>query len=95
MARNIYRILWGTHVAKTGDIKDLVIIEESGIAKGIRRIVAVTGHDAHHVQKVANEFEQEIDNASSLPFGVAKESKSKELGVALKNYQFPCWINKD
>ena len=74
----------GTHVAKTGDIKDLVIIEESGIAKGIRRIVAVTGHDAHHVQKVANEFEQEIDNASSLPFGVAKESKSKELGVALK-----------
>ena len=61
-----------------------MIIEESGIAKGIRRIVAVTGHDAHHVQKVANEFEQEIDNASSLPFGVAKESKSKELGVALK-----------
>ena len=29
----------GTHVAKTGDIKDLVIIEESGIAKGIRKLL--------------------------------------------------------
>ena len=82
MARNIYRILWGTHVAKTGDIKDLVIIEESGIAKGIRRIVAVTGHDAHHVQKVANEFEQEIDNASSLPFALLKN-------LNLKNWELP------
>lgn len=74
----------GTHVAKTGDIKDLVIIEESGIAKGIRRIVAVTGHDAHAVQKIANEFEQEIEHASGLPFGPVKEAKTKELGVALK-----------
>ena len=32
----------GTHVQKTGDIKDLVILEESGIAKGIRRIIAIT-----------------------------------------------------
>jgi len=31
----------GTHVEQTGQIKDLVIVEESGIAKGIRRITAV------------------------------------------------------
>lgn len=74
----------GTHVAKTGDIKDLVITEESGIAKGIRRIVAVTGHDAHAVQKIASEFEQEIEHAAGLPFGPVKEAKTKELGVALK-----------
>ncbi|ABN65391.2 Alanyl-tRNA synthetase, cytoplasmic (Alanine--tRNA ligase) (AlaRS) [Scheffersomyces stipitis CBS 6054] len=74
----------GTHVAKTGDIKDLVVIEESGIAKGIRRIVAVTGHDAHAVQKIASEFEAELDHAAGLPFGSVKETKAKELGVALK-----------
>ncbi|KAI5965993.1 ALA1 [Candida margitis] len=74
----------GTHVAKTSEIKDLVIIEESGIAKGIRRIVAVTGHDAHAVQRVAKEFGDELEQANALPNGPVKENKVKELGVALK-----------
>ncbi|CAK9440079.1 uncharacterized protein LODBEIA_P41790 [Lodderomyces beijingensis] len=74
----------GTHVAKTSEIKDLVIIEESGIAKGIRRIVAVTGHDAHAVQRAAKEFESELDAANAMPNGAAKEGKVKELGTALK-----------
>ncbi|KAL6016402.1 Alanine--tRNA ligase [Candidozyma auris] len=74
----------GTHVAKTADIKDLVIIEESGIAKGIRRIVAVTGHDAHRVQQIAKDFDAELDHASNLPFGPDKEQQAKELGVTLK-----------
>ncbi|KAH7097232.1 tRNA synthetases class II (A)-domain-containing protein [Auriculariales sp. MPI-PUGE-AT-0066] len=30
----------GTHVAQTSDIRDFIITEESGIAKGIRRIIA-------------------------------------------------------
>ncbi|KAI5963176.1 ALA1 [Candida pseudojiufengensis] len=74
----------GTHVQKTNDIKDLVITEESGIAKGIRRIVAVTGHDAHQVQQLANEFETKLNEVDSLPNGSEKENKVKELGVALK-----------
>lgn len=74
----------GTHVGKTGEIKDLVIIEESGIAKGIRRIVAVTGNDAHEVQQVAKEFDEELTQAENLPFGSVKEQKAKELGVSLK-----------
>lgn len=74
----------GTHVTKTGEIKDLVVIEESGIAKGIRRVVAVTGQEAHRVQQVAADFGQQLDSAAKLPFGADKESKAKELGVALK-----------
>lgn len=74
----------GTHVAKTGEIKDLVIIEESGIAKGIRRIVAVTGTEAHKVQAIAHDFEKQLHQANQLDFGSVKEQKVKELGVSLK-----------
>lgn len=74
----------GTHVVRTGDIRDLVIIEELGIAKGIRRIVAVTGLDAHAVQKVARDFDARLEALSALPFGAEKESKTKEAGVELK-----------
>ncbi|CAI5760685.1 unnamed protein product [Candida verbasci] len=73
----------GTHIAKTSEIKDLVIIEESGIAKGIRRIVAVTSHDAKKVQEIANDFEQEIIRVDNLPFGNTKENEAKQLGSNL------------
>ncbi|KAG0218395.1 Alanine--tRNA ligase [Mortierella sp. NVP41] len=55
----------GTHVAKTSDIKQFVIIEETGIAKGIRRIVAVTGEEAHQAERVANDFEQKLNHVGS------------------------------
>lgn len=74
----------GTHVAKTGEIKELVIIEESGIAKGIRRIVAVTGSTAYDVQKLAKAFDEKLDSLSALPIGSEKEAVSKTLGVDLK-----------
>lgn len=40
----------GTHVARSSDIKSFVIISEAAIAKGIRRIVAVTGDEASKAQ---------------------------------------------
>ncbi|KAG7810744.1 hypothetical protein KL921_002372 [Ogataea angusta] len=73
----------GTHVAKTSDIKDFVIVEESGIAKGIRRIVAVTGTEAHEVQRVAKEFDEQLDAIEKMPFGEAKEKKLKETSTKL------------
>lgn len=45
----------GTHVGRTSDIKSFIILSESAIAKGIRRIVAVTGDDA--VRALAQERE--------------------------------------
>lgn len=68
----------GTHVQKTGDIKDLVILEESGIAKGIRRIIAVTGEDAHAAQKVAEIFNERLSRLEKIPNGSEKEQEIKD-----------------
>lgn len=67
----------GTHVQKTGDIKDLVILEESGIAKGIRRIIAVTGEDAHTVQRVAEQFSEQLSRLERMTHGQKREQELK------------------
>ncbi|KAI4196263.1 MAG: hypothetical protein LQ348_002342 [Seirophora lacunosa] len=72
----------GTHVAKTGDIKELVILEESGIAKGIRRIIAVTGEDAHVVQRAADLFGERLARLEAMtthPDGGAAGQKEAEV----------------
>jgi alanyl-tRNA synthetase len=73
----------GTHVQKTGDIRDLVILEVSGIAKGIRRIVAVTGEAAHAVQRVATDFEKRLANLDAMSLGAQKEMELKQIQVDL------------
>lgn len=75
----------GTHVQKTGDIKDLVILEESGIAKGIRRIIAVTGSDAHEVQRVAEEFADRLTKLEQMPLSPVKEQNVKSMSTELNN----------
>lgn len=75
----------GTHVQKTGDIRDLVILEESGIAKGIRRIIAVTGEDAHEVQRVADDFSDRLTRLERMDLGAGKEAEVKAVGVDLNS----------
>ncbi|RMD39391.1 hypothetical protein DV735_g5734, partial [Chaetothyriales sp. CBS 134920] len=73
----------GTHVEHTGLIKDLVILEESGIAKGIRRIIAVTGADAYRVQALADEFATRLNALEKLPFSADKEAQAKATQIEL------------
>lgn len=64
---------------KTGDIKDFVITEESGIAKGIRRVVAVTGNEAVEVRRVADGLHARLDQLDAMG--------GKEKDAGLKAYQ--------
>jgi alanyl-tRNA synthetase len=73
----------GTHVKQTGEIKELIILEESGIAKGIRRIIAVTGQEAHEVQRIASDFEEKLRHLENLKFGPEKEAEAKKSQVEL------------
>ncbi|KAK3675652.1 Alanine--tRNA ligase [Recurvomyces mirabilis] len=68
----------GTHVKNTTEIKDLVVLEESGIAKGIRRIVAVTGATAHSAQREAKEWDAKITKLEAMQYGPDKEAATKE-----------------
>jgi alanyl-tRNA synthetase len=73
------RLNWGfRHVAKTDDIKDFVITEESSIAKGIRRVVAVTGHDANEVSRQGLDFERRLERIEQL--------QGKDKDAAMKPY---------
>ena len=73
----------GTHVRSTGDIKDLVILEESGIAKGVRRIIAVTGEDAHEAQRVADAFDDQLKQLAKMANGHEKVEAQKLLQLEL------------
>ncbi|CAO1613295.1 unnamed protein product [Parajaminaea phylloscopi] len=73
----------GTHVAKTGDIKDFVVIEEGGIAKGIRRIVAVTGEEAHAVTRVADEASAKLETIIAIKDRAAKDLALKAFSAEI------------
>ena len=65
-----------SHVATTDVIKELVITEEGSVAKGIRRVVAVTGHDAYEVQRKGKEFDAKLETIRGLQ-GKDKEAAMK------------------
>lgn len=79
----------GTHVEQTSIIKELVIVEESGIAKGIRRIIAYTGEAAKQAQRLGDQFAQALSELEQVPFGPEKEAKIKTTQVELSQLVVP------
>ena len=51
----------GTHISNTREAKAFVILEETSVAKGIRRISAVTGEDAIAAVERAASLEKEAE----------------------------------
>lgn len=85
----------GTHVENTSEIKELVILEEGGIAKGIRRILAVTGQGAYDVQRVAKEFDEELKELERMPYGPEKEQRVKTTQAQLNELSISALTKTD
>ena len=73
----------GTHVARTNELKDLIVVEETGIAKGIRRIVAVTGQATVAVRHQARDFEERLDHLEQMSFSTDKGTMLKTTQTEL------------
>ena len=83
-SRRSFVLIFLRHVAKTGDIKHFVITEESGIAKGIRRIVAVTGHEAAEATRLADALQAKL----------TREDRDR-LGLYINTLVSYSWLTPD
>ncbi|MHA7812261.1 MAG: alanine--tRNA ligase [Phycisphaerales bacterium] len=57
----------GTHIESTSQAKRFALLSEEGIAKGIRRITAITGDEAVAAHALADELEAKADALGSTP----------------------------
>ncbi|MCW8107657.1 alanine--tRNA ligase [Alteromonas ponticola] len=80
----------GTHVSRTGEIGLFKIVSESGIASGVRRIEAITGHAAlEYVQQLESKMQYIASllktDVSSVSDKLANlQTQNKELEKALE-----------
>ncbi|XP_063358541.1 alanine--tRNA ligase, cytoplasmic [Cydia amplana] len=56
----------GSHLHQTGHIGEYVIVSEEGIAKGIRRIVALTGPEAIKAVSKLGALENDVNNLANV-----------------------------
>ncbi|KAL4554823.1 hypothetical protein LXL04_037429 [Taraxacum kok-saghyz] len=78
----------GTHISNTRDAKAFALLSEEGIAKGIRRVTAVTTDYAFEAIKKAAELEEEVNQASKLE-GSILEQKVTSLNGQVESAAIP------
>uniref|UniRef100_A0A0D9XI82 Alanine--tRNA ligase n=1 Tax=Leersia perrieri TaxID=77586 RepID=A0A0D9XI82_9ORYZ len=69
----------GTHIKNTSDAKAFALVSEEGIAKGVRRITAVTAGCASEAMERASSFDSRINEASKLEGAILE----KDLPIIL------------
>ncbi|GKC93563.1 alanine--tRNA ligase, partial [Tanacetum coccineum] len=78
----------GTHISNTREARAFALLSEEGIAKGVRRVTAVTTEYAFEAIKKAAELEQEVDQASILE-GNLLEQKVTSLNGQVESAAIP------
>ena len=68
----------GTHVSRTGDIGLFKILAESGVAAGVRRVEAVTGHNA---LRYVQQQERQVLGVSALLKTQPEEVAERVVGI--------------
>lgn len=72
----------GTHLSNTKDAQAFVLLQEEGIAKGIRRITGITMHDAQAAIKLGEELNAKVTAIGDLN-GLELEEAVKALTAEL------------
>lgn len=72
----------GTHLSNTKDAQAFVLLQEEGIAKGIRRITGITMHDAQAAIKLGEELNSKVTAIGELN-GLELEEAVKTLTAEL------------
>ncbi|CAK9807202.1 Alanine--tRNA ligase, cytoplasmic [Anthophora plagiata] len=87
----------GTHLHYTGHIGDFVIVSEEAIAKGIRRIVALTGPEATKAEKKATMLQNYLDQLQTT-IATDKGANTKEyvkkivdITDDISRHTISCW----
>lgn len=69
----------GSHLHQTGHIGEYVIVSEEGIAKGIRRIVALTGPEAIKAYNKLSILENEVNSIANMIKAQGDNINQKEI----------------
>ena len=77
----------GTHLSNTAEAESFQLLEESGIAKGIRRIVGVTRRGAQIARVTADELSKRLDILESMETNEQLNDSYKILSVDLSKAQ--------
>lgn len=78
----------GTHLASTGEAKEFALVSETGIAKGVRRVEAVTGAAAMAAHTAADSMAARIEAASSLAASRLR-AEVAEIGAEIDELTMP------
>ncbi|MEO1512819.1 MAG: DHHA1 domain-containing protein, partial [Planctomycetota bacterium] len=78
----------GTHLSSTGEAKAFCVISEEAVAKGIRRVTALTGHAAVAAQRAAEHLDWSLEEASKHE-GARLKSELAGILVALDEMTVP------
>nr|GMD56592.1 alanine--tRNA ligase [Ipomoea batatas] len=78
----------GTHISNTREAKAFSLISEEGIAKGVRRVTAVTTIRAFEAMELASSLEQKVKEASTAEESLLEE-KVTSLNALVERAHIP------
>ncbi|XP_020584472.1 alanine--tRNA ligase [Phalaenopsis equestris] len=84
----------GTHISNTREAKAFALLSEEGIAKGVRRVVAVTSECAFKALELANSLDFEIASTFTLE-GTSQEKKVADLKSRIDKASIPAALKAD
>ncbi|MEQ9453123.1 MAG: alanine--tRNA ligase [Phycisphaeraceae bacterium] len=76
----------GTHLTQTGEAQGFVIVSEENVAKGVRRLVGLTGEEGHRAQSMGEMLRNRVDSlagVSAEKLGAVLPELSKEVEIAV------------